>query len=170
MKRISFIFCLAMTLATCYKWSPNWRDTKFRNKFVGKWRIDSIQEFLPSIRAVGDTVLIIDTQYTVYAKPDDYLEILFTKDQVEKNVTCTGKFMDSTFSYDVQGFDGKILPSLGFTYCLTCSPSITFQNYIMGSRYIKMHEGTKLRMGTKFWVNDNYDKTYYSDTYLTKIE
>jgi hypothetical protein len=170
MKRISFIFCLAMTLATCYKWSPNWRDTKFRNKFVGKWRIDSIQYFLPSIHEVGDTVLILDTQYTVYAKPDDYLEILFTKDQVEKNVTCTGKFMDSTFSYDVQGYDDKNAQSLGFTYCLTCSPSITFQKYIMGSRWIKMHERVKLKMGTKFWLNDNDDKIYYKDTYLTKIE
>ena len=159
-----------MAVTTCYKWSPNWRDTKFRNKFVGKWRIDSIQYFLPSIREVGDTVLVLDTQYTIYAKPGDYLEILFTKDQVEKNVTCTGKFLDSTFSYDVQGYDDKNAQRLGFTYCQTCLPSITFQNYIMGSRYIKMHEGTKLRMGTKFWVNDNYDKTYYSDTYLTKIE
>ena len=170
MKRIVKLVLLSMAVTTCYKWSPNWRDTKFRNKFVGKWRIDSIQEFLPSIRAVGDTVLIIDTQYTVYAKPDDYLEILFTKDQVEKNVTCTGKFMDSTFSYDVQGYDDKNAQSLGFTYCLTCSPSITFQKYIMGNRYIKMHEGVKLKMGTKFWLNDNADKIYYSDTYLTKIE
>ena len=164
------ILFFSFFITTCYKWSPNWRDTKFRNQFVGKWRIDSIQNLHLSIREVGDTVLVLDTQYTIYAKPGDYLEILFTKDQVEKNVTCTGKFLDSTFSYDVQGYDDKNAQRLGFTYCQTCLPSITFQNYIMGSRYIKMHEGTKLRMGTKFWVNGNYDKTYYSDTYLTKIE
>ena len=166
----SIILFFSFFITTCHKWSPNWRDTKFRNQFVGKWRIDSIQNLHLSIREVGDTVLVLDTQYTIYAKPGDYLEILFTKDQVEKNVTCTGKFLDSTFSYDVQGYDDKNAQRLGFTYCQTCLPSITFQNYIMGSRYIKMHEGTKLRMGTKFWVNGNYDKTYYSDTYLTKIE
>jgi hypothetical protein len=161
---------LSMLIMACYKWQPNWPDTKFRNRFVGKWRIDSIEYFLPSFREVGDTVLVLDTQYTVYAKPGDYLEILFTKDQEEKNVTCNGKFLDSTFSYDVQGFADKGAEMLGFTYCLTCQASITFQKYIMGDRYIKNHSGNNLKMGTKFWINGNYDKTYFSDTYLTKIE
>lgn len=170
MKRISFIVCLALTLVTCYKWSPNWKDTKFRNQFVGKWRIDSIHYFLPSFRPVDDTVLVLDTQYTVYGKPGDYLEILFTKDQVEKNVTCHGKFLDSILSYEVQGFADKGSEMLSFTYCPSCPPSMIFQTHILGARYIKSQEGINLKMGTRFWVNGDKSRIFFKDTYLTKIE
>ena len=161
---------ISLFIVSCYKWHPNWKDTKFRNQFVGKWRIDSVKFFLPSIRPINDTFEIVDTQYTIYAKSGDYLEILFTKDQVEKNVTCHGKFLDSNLSYEVQGFADKGAEMLSFTYCPTCPASLIFQTHIMGSRYIKGHEGINLKIGTRFWVNGDPNRFFFKDTYLTKID
>ncbi|MBL7810811.1 MAG: hypothetical protein JNL57_01190 [Bacteroidetes bacterium] len=86
----------------CYKWQSGYKDTAFRNKFTGKWKIDSI-----AVKAVVIRAGIKDTAYTLQGHPGDFLEIPFTKNQLKQPKICTGTFLDSTFQYELQGWRGK---------------------------------------------------------------
>ncbi len=159
-----FVIILATfaVFSGCYKLKSGYRDTKFRNKFVGTYRIDSIVNHHLHI---SDSGVIGDTNYTVCGMLGDYLEILPTKDQVEKNLTCSGKFLDSVFRYEVQGFNDKNAERLSFTYCNDCSYSPVFSTYILGSRYIVAYYNNVLILESRFSANGI---PFYTRHYLTK--
>lgn len=162
MKKCTLFFFFAISLFSCYKWQTGYRDTKFRNSFIGQWRIDSIFHHLPII--VNPTTFK-DTEYITYPLPGDYLDILFTKNQIEKNITCSGKFLDSVFHYEVQGFNDKGAQRLSFTYCNTCVYSEVFGDYIVGVKYVVDKKSDKLILESRFNSNG---KDYFSKLYLTK--
>jgi len=146
----------------CRKWTHGHKDTKFRNKFVGTYRIDSI---VKKNLQISDSGIVKDTNYTVYSLTGDYLEILHTKDQIEKNVTCQGKFLDSVFRYEVQGFKDKNADRLSFTYCNDCQYSEIFNQHILGSRYVISNSDNRLILETRFTAND---KPFGTKLYLSK--
>lgn len=152
---ISFLF------TSCKKWKYGWPDTQFRNKFVGTYQIDSIVKRLANIDSISG---LRDTNSTVYPFNNDYLEILHTKDQVEKNVTCTGKFLDSVFRYEVQGFADKGAERFSFTSCNDCNYSEMF-NHIYGTRYVVWWKDKSLILESRFILND---KHFFTKLFLTK--
>jgi len=162
--RLVIIILVSVSLFTsCKKWKYGYPDTQFRNRFVGTYHVDSI---LSHVFYIKDQSFVADTNFTTHSFEGDYIEILPTKDQVEKNVTCTGKFLDSIFRYEVQGFNDKGAERLGFTYCNDCNYSEIFGTYFAGSKYIVTHTKDKLIMENRFNING---KDYFARVYLTKI-
>lgn len=160
MKKVALLFFISISLFSCYKWQIGYRDTKFRNSLIGHWRVDSIFHH----RAIIESSGVRDTEYTTYSLPGDYLDILFTKNQIEKNVTCSGKFLDSMFHYEVQGFNDKGAQRLSFTFCSTCENSTIFKQYILGSKYVIDTKDSKLVLENRFNING---KDYFNRLYLT---
>ena len=157
------ILVLLYIFTSCEKWKYGYPDTQFRKQFVGTYQIDSVVMRTAIIDSVSG---VHDSNYTVLPLLNDYLEILATEDQIEKNVTCTGKFLDSVFRYEVQGFNDKGSERLGFTYCNVCQYSVVFSFYFVGSNHIVLHNGKQLVFERRFNIND---KDFFTRIHLTKL-
>ena len=161
MKYILILIISLSLFTSCKKWKYGYPDTQFRNTFVGTYHVDSIVKHLFNVQ----DSLVMDTNFTVHSLKGDFIEILPTKDQVEKNVTCTGRFLDSVFRYEVQGFNDKGAERLGFTPCNSCAYSEIFGLHFVGSKYIVTHTHDKLILENRFKVNG---RDFFSRVYLTK--
>ena len=161
MRKLIILIISLSIFTSCKKWKYGWPDTQFRNEFVGTYQIDSIVKRLAADDGFGD---VKDTNFTVLPLLNDYLEILHTKDQVEKNVTCTGKFLDSVFRYEVQGFADKGAERLSFTYCNDCKYSEMFK-HIIGTRYVFWFKDKSLILEGRFIMNN---KHFFTRLHLTK--
>lgn len=156
------VLVLLSIFTSCEKWKYGYPDTQFRKQFVGTYQIDSAVMHTAIIDSVSG---VHDSNYTVLPFLNDYLEILPTKDQVEKNVTCTGKFLDSVFRYEVQGFNDKGAERLSFTYCNACQYSSVMNFYFVGVQYIVLHNDKKLVFESRFNING---KDFFTRIHLTK--
>jgi hypothetical protein len=96
--------------------------------------------------------------------PNDFFQILPTQDQIEKNVTNTGKFLDSVFTYEIQGFKDDKTGYLCITYCDVC-PTSSIMRHFIGTHYIVSHDDNKLVMESRFNIND---KSYFGRIHLRK--
>ena len=161
MRNSSLIVLCIFVFVGCRKY-VNRHDMKFRNQFVGTYQIDSIVYHLPNIDSASGS--ITDTNYCITPLTNDFFQILPTKDQIEKNVTNTGKFLDSVFTYEIQGFIDDKTGFLSITYCDLCPPSSVMRHFIV-TRHIVSHGDKKLVMESRFIMND---KAYFGRIHLRK--
>ncbi|HEY1046966.1 MAG TPA: hypothetical protein VGF79_11045 [Bacteroidia bacterium] len=162
MKYLLLAILSLLLLFSCKKLKYGYEDTQFRNQFVGTYSIDSIFNLQPKS---NPNSISSDSIFTAISLPNDYIEILPTEDQIEKNVVCKGKFLDSTFLFELQGIKTKGYERLNFSYCKTCSYSIVFDTYFMGDRYIVSESNNRLIIETR---NSPNSARFYKRIYLTK--
>lgn len=162
MKFLFIAFVPTLLLFSCKKLKYGYEDTQYRNRFVGTYLIDSIVNKVPKPNPDGSSG---DSFFTVKSLKNDYIEILPTDDQIEKNVTCKGQFLDSVFLFELQGISTKGSERLNFSYCKNCNYSFVFDTYFMGDRYI-VSDNNKLIMETRNSANNT---NFYKRTFLTKI-
>jgi len=132
MRNSTLIILCIFVFVGCRKY-VNRHDMKFRNQFVGTYQIDSIVYHLPNIDSASGS--ITDTNYCITPLTNDFFQILPTKDQIEKNVTNTGKFLDSVFTYEIQGFIDDKTGFLSITYCDLCPPFFRNASFYWDSTY-----------------------------------
>ena len=161
MRKFLFILLCLFVFVGCRK-NVHRHDRKFRNQFVGTYQIDSVVYHLPNMDSSSGEIK--DTNFVVLPLPNDFFEILPTKDQIEKNVTNMGKFLDSIFTYEIQGFEDDKTGHLSITYCNDCPYSSVMQHFI-GVHYIVIHDDKKLVMESRFNLNE---KPYFSRVHLSK--
>lgn len=161
MRNSTILILCILVFVGCRKY-VNRHDMKFRNQFVGNYQIDSIVYHLPKIDSASGSVT--DTNYCIRSLTNDFFQILPTQDQIEKNVTNTGKFLDSVFTYEIQGFKDDKTGFLCITSCDLCPPSSVMRHFI-GTQHIVSHSDKKLVMESRFIMND---KTYFGRIHLRK--
>lgn len=162
MKYCLIAYALTLLFISCKKLKYGYEDTQYRNRFVGTYLIDSIVNKVPKTNSNGS---ISDSFFTVKPHKDDYMEILPTEDQIEKNVNCKGQFLDSSFLFELQGINTKGAERINFSYCKTCNYSFVFDTYFMGDRYIVSENNKKLILETRNSANNS---GFYKRTFLTK--
>lgn len=160
MKLLPLFFSLLL-LNSCYKLKTGYKDTEYRNKYAGEWRIDSIVK-----ESVHIDSIITDTKRTQYFGANDYIYIPKVKDQINKNKLCSGKLFDTFVEFEIQGFKDENADRLSFNPCNNCSNQEMFLKYLGNLYYIISFESnSKLLLKSRYFING---KEKGNTLYLTK--
>ncbi len=160
--RICTIFLIGLVILSGCKRFVYRHDTKFRNQLAGNYIIDSVAYHSPNIDQSNGS--ITDTNYVILPHPDDFFQILATKDQINKNVINTGKFLDSVFNYEIQAFTDDKDGHLSILPCSGCHLSQPMK-HLTGVHYVVFKDDKRLNLESRFFMNDSL---YTSTIYLRK--